>query len=252
MKNAALVGTLLLSLVGAVHASAESCSSLVITGHPNYRPISWAAEGGVAGSVADLMAEVAADLGVTNVRTQDFGTWAAAQEATKEGKADIIFGIYRTADREAWLDFMEPPLLSDPVAIAVREGTEISFSNWSDLTGLRGVKSPGESFGDAFDSFAAEKLSLETAEGVEAAFKTLIDGKADYLVIGLLPGKAEAETLGVADSISFLPKRVDSFDMFAGFSQRSACAGIRDAFAARMSEKLKEGALGELEAAAQE
>ena len=37
-----------------------------------------------------------------------------------------------------------------------------------------------------------EKLDVARANGIDAAFKDLIDGKADYLIAGYYPGLAEA------------------------------------------------------------
>ena len=76
-------------------AYAEVCRSLVITGHPSYPPVALAAKDKMAGAAPELVTTIAKDLGVKEVVSKNFGSWASAQKATKEGKADVIFGIYR-------------------------------------------------------------------------------------------------------------------------------------------------------------
>jgi len=49
----------------------------------------------------------------------------------------------------------------------------------------------GESYGNDFDAFIKDKLTVERTDGVDAAFKYLLDGKADYLTAGYYSGLAE-------------------------------------------------------------
>ena len=60
-----------------------------------------------------------------------------------------------------------------------------------DLIGKKGVTNKGESYGNDFDAFIKDKLTVERTDGVDAAFKYLLDGKADYLTGGYYSGLAE-------------------------------------------------------------
>ena len=47
---------------------------------------------------------------------------------------------------------------------------------------------------------------MARAAGVDKAFAALLARQADYMIIGLYPGRNEARRLGLADKVAFLPK----------------------------------------------
>ena len=237
------------SLFGAAApARAQAaCTALVITGHPSYPPVAWAAQGKIVGIAAALVRRIGAGLGVTDVLSKDYGTWEAAQAAARTGKADVIFGIYKNDERAAYLDFIEPPFMTDPVAIVVRWGAGFAFAEWSDLKGRKGVTNAGESYGDKFDTFMGSDLTVARADGVDKAFAALLGGQADYLIIGLYPGRDEARRLGIVDKIAFLPKELLSSPMYVAFSKRFKCgAALRTGFAADIKAAVDSGLVRQL------
>ena len=164
------------SLAGAAaQAEAEqACAKLVITGHPSYPPVAWAAQGVIVGAAPALVSGIAARLGVKDVVSKDFGSWEGAQDAARKGEADVIFGIYRNDARAKYLDFIEPAFMADPVAIVVRKGETLAFAEWGDLKGRKGVTNAGESYGDVFDGFMAKNLTVARAAGVDQTFAALL------------------------------------------------------------------------------
>ena len=235
--------------VGAVAPAAaqQACATLVITGHPSYPPVAWAAQGRIVGAAPALVSEIAAKLGVTDVVSKDFGSWEAAQAAARDGQADVIFGIYKNDERARTLDFIAPPFMSDPVAIVVRKGAGFAFGQWRDLKGRKGVTNAGESYGNTFDAFMAKQPTVARAKGVDQAFTMLLGHQADYLIIGLYPGRDEAKRLGIADKITFLPKELLSSPMYVAFSKRSKCgATLRAGFAADIKAAVDSGKVQKL------
>ncbi len=251
MKNR-LIASLAAILLLPVFAHAEaSCSSLVITGHPVYMPVSWAANGKITGAAPELVTAVAGELGVTAVTSRDYGSWESAQAAVKNGEADVIFGIYKNDDRMRWLDYVEPPFMMDPVSVVVRHGEGFAYAKWDDLKGRKGVTNVGESFGNKFDSFVATSLTVARAQGVEKAFEALVNKSADYLIIGLYPGQIAAKKLGIAAKVDFLPKEIDYFEMYIGFSKKSKCNALKSSFADKLKNKVAQGHVKPLLNAAQ-
>lgn len=246
MKNVFLLALAL--AIFPVAASAEStCKALVITGHPDYPPVSWAKDGSLVGAAPELVTKVARSLGVKKVTVKNFGSWEKAQAAARGGEADVIFGIYKNDERATYLDYIEPPFMLDPVSVVVREGGEFPFAKWEDLKGRSGVANVGESFGKEFDAFMAKELTVARAPGVDKAFAALTDKKADYLVIGLYPGRVLARQLGLSAKVVFLPKEVQSFDMFAAFSRKSKCLdALKAGFAAGIKTEVEQGKVKEL------
>ena len=241
-------------LVGAAApAEAEqACARLVITGHPSYPPVAWSAQGKIVGAAPALVSAIAAKLGVKDVVSKDFGSWQGAQDAARKGEADVIFGIYKNDARAAYLDFIEPPFMTDSVAIVVRKGAGFAYAEWRDLKGRKGVTNAGESFGDKFDAYMGSELSVARAAGVDKAFAALIAGEADYMIIGLYPGRNEARRLGVADKITFLPKELVSAAMYVAISKQTQCGALRAGFAAEIKTAVDGGAVRRLLEAAGE
>jgi polar amino acid transport system substrate-binding protein len=238
-------------LAGAPARAQPACSTLTITGHPSYPPVAWAAQGKIAGAAPALVSGIAAKLGVKTVVSKDFGSWEGAQDAARKGEADVIFGIYKNDARAKYLDYIEPPFMVDPVAIVVRKGAEFAFAEWADLKGRKGVTNEGESYGDAFDAYMAKELTVARAAGVDKAFAALLAGQADYMIIGLYPGRNEAGKLGLADKVAFLPKALVSADMYVAFSKRSKCAALRAGFGAEIKAAVGDGAVVKLLEAAE-
>lgn len=247
-----LAFTMLATPPGAVApAQAQpACAALVITGHPAYPPVAWAAQGKIVGAAPDLVSGIAAKLGVKDVVSKDFGSWDGAQAAARKGAADVIFGIYKNDERARYLDYIEPPFMTDPVAIVVRKGAGFAFGEWADLKGRKGVTNSGESYGDKFDAFMTSELTVARAAGVDKAFAALLAQKADYMIIGLYPGRGEAKRLGIADKIAFVRKELLSSAMYVAFSKQSKCGALQAAFAAEIKRAVDGGKVrGLLEAA---
>jgi polar amino acid transport system substrate-binding protein len=222
MKKYLIPLVLLLTLPTWAQAD-SACPTLVITGHSAYPPVAWAAHGSIVGAAPDLVTSIALRLGVKKVVSKDFGSWEKAQEAAKSGAADVIFGIYKNDERTAYLNYIAPPFMVDPVAVVVRKGEAFPYGKWDDLKGKKGVTNAGESYGSEFDAFMAKNLTVWRAQGVDKAFEALLNKQADYLIIGLYPGKNEARLRGIASKVEFLPKELLSSDMYIAFSKQSKC-----------------------------
>ncbi len=81
-----------------------------------------------------------------------------------------------------------------------------------------------------------EKLDVARADGIDAAFKDLLDGKADYLIAGYYPGLAEAAKDGVKGQVEVLDQALLSAEMFVAFSKKSPCAALASQFGQAITE----------------
>jgi polar amino acid transport system substrate-binding protein len=244
-----VTGVVALPLGIVTQAQAEAdpvCAALVITGHPSYPAVAWAAQGKIVGAAPNLVSEIAAKLGVKDVSSKDFGSWEGAQEAAFSGQADVIFGIYKNDARAVYLDYIEPPFMMDPTSIVVRKGAGFAFAEWSDLKGRKGVTNIGESYGDKFDAYMEKELTVARAAGVQNTFATLLAGQADYMIIGLFPGRDEARKSGLIDKVEFLPKELLSAPMYVAFSKKTKCGALRSGFSAGIKSAVDDGAVRQL------
>jgi polar amino acid transport system substrate-binding protein len=236
------VGTL---ISGAAFAQAPACSSLTITGHPEYPPIGYKDGDRIVGVGATLVERIAGELKIP-VQSKYTGTWEDAQKAARDGTVDIIFGIYFNDERATYLDYVRPAFMIDPVVVMVAKGKGFPFRGRQDLVGKRGVTNAGESYGSELDAFIAQKLTVARSNGPEEALKDLISGKADYMIVGLYPGLADAADHGVKNQIEPLKTQMTKADMFIAFSKKSPCLAVIGAFGRKIGAMRANGVIGNM------
>jgi polar amino acid transport system substrate-binding protein len=210
-------------------ASAEECTKITATGHRYYPVIAYRDGDKIVGAAPTLVETIAKQINIP-LESKYMGTWEEAQAAARDGKADMIFGLYYNDERATYLDYVQPAFTFDDVAIFVLKGKEFPFSDKNDLIGKKGVTNLGESYGNEFDAFMKEKLDVARAHGIDGAFKDLLDGKADYLIAGYYPGLAETAREGVEDKVAPLKQALLSQEMFVAFSKKSPCRSLVDKF----------------------
>jgi polar amino acid transport system substrate-binding protein len=229
------------ALYGHAAFAAEECAKIVATGHPEYPVIAFKQGDNIAGAAPMRVEAIAKDLKIP-LESNYMGTWADAQTAARDGKADMIFGIYYNDERANYLDYVEPAFVFDPVVVFVAKGKEFAFTGRDDLIGKKGVTNEGESYGNEFDAFIKDKLDVARADGIDDAFKDLLDGKADYLIAGYYPGTAEAAVQGIKDKVVPLEPALLSAEMFVAFSKKSPCRTLAPKFGQGIAEKTTDGA----------
>jgi polar amino acid transport system substrate-binding protein len=235
MKRILCLGVFVtLALTNAAFA-ADDCAKIIATGHPQYPVIAFQQGDNLVGAAPSLVEAIAKKLNIP-LESKFMGNWADAQAAARDGKADMIYGIYYNDERAKYLDYVQPAFMFDDVAIFVPKGKAFPFTGKEDLIGKKGVTNQGESYGTEFDAFMKEKLDVARANGIDAAFKDLLDGKADYLIAGYYPGLAEAAKDGVKDQVEVLDQALLSAEMFVAFSKKSPCAALAGQFGQAITE----------------
>jgi polar amino acid transport system substrate-binding protein len=225
--------------------AAEECTKITATGHPQYPVIAYKDGDKIAGAAPALVEAIAKQINVP-LESNYTGTWEQAQQAAFDGKADMIFGLYYNDERAKYLDYVQPAFTFDDVAVFVVKGKDFPFTGKDDLIGKKGVTNQGESYGDEFDAFMKEKLDVARAPGIEAAFKDLLDGKADYLIAGYYPGIAEAAKEGLKDKVVALNQALLSQEMYVAFSKKSPCASLAAKFGQGITELTTDGSFDKM------
>jgi len=232
----------LTSIPGADSARADACSNLTITGHSDYPPIGYKDGEHIAGAGATLVQRIADELKIP-VQSEYTGSWEKAVAAARDGKVDIIVGIYLNDERATYLSYVRPAFTVDTDVVIVPKGKAFPFRGREDLVGKRGVTNAGESYGSEFDGFMAQKLTVARSNGVDQAFKDLLSGKADYMIVGQYPGLNIAAQMGVTNQIELLKPPLLKSDMFIAFSKKSPCLGLTEAFGRRVGIMRASGAI---------
>lgn len=224
-----------LTLTGNAALAADECTKITATGHRYYPVVAYRDGDKIVGAAPTLVETIAKQINVP-LESKYMGTWEEAQDAARDGKADMIFGLYYNDERATYLDYVQPAFTFDDVAIFVLKGKEFPFTDKNDLIGKKGVTNQGESYGNEFDAFMKEKLNVARANGIDGAFKDLLDGKADYLIAGYYPGLAEAAREGVEDKVGPLKQALLSQEMFVAFSKKSPCKSLAAKFGQGITE----------------
>jgi len=229
-----------LALTGNATFAADECAKITATGHPQYPVIAFRDGDKMVGAAPMLVEAIAKELKIP-LESKYMGSWEDAQAATREGKADMIFGIYYNDERATYLDYVKPAFMFDDVAIFVVKGKEFPFKGQDDLIGKKGVTNQGESYGNEFDAFMKDKLDVARTDGIDDAFKDLLAGKADYVIAGYYPGLAEAAKAGIKDQVVPLDQALLTAEMFVAFSKKSPCRSLAEGFGKGITEMTTDG-----------
>ena len=241
---------LALVLTGNATFAADECTKLLATGHPEYPVIAYRDGDKIVGAAETLVETIAKKLNVP-IESKYTGTWADAQQAARDGKVDIIFGLYHNEERAKYLDYVQPAFTFDDVAIFVAKGKEFPLTGKDDLIGKKGLTNKGESYGDEFDAFIKDKLDVTRTDGIDAALKDLADGKADYVIAGYYPGNSEVVKLGLEDKVVSLDQALLSAEMFVAFSKKSHCLSLLEGFGQTITELTTDGSFDKMVTEAQ-
>jgi polar amino acid transport system substrate-binding protein len=234
-----------LALTSTAAFAADDCAKITATGHPQYPVIAYQEGEAIVGAAPMLVEAIAKQLNVP-LESKFMGSWSDAQTAARDGKADMIFGIYYNDDRDKYLKYVEPAFMFDDVAVFVAKGKAFPFKDRDDLIGKKGVTNEGESYGDEFDAFMKDKLDVVRTNGIDEAYKVLLSGKADYLIAGYYPGLAEAAKAGVKDEIEVLDQALLTAEMFVAFSRKSPCTALADKFGQAITEMTTDGSFDKM------
>jgi len=229
-----------LALASNAAFAEDACTKITATGHPQYPAIAYKDGDKIAGAAPTLVEAIAKDLKVP-LESKFMGTWEEAQAAARDGKADMIFGIYYNDERAKYLDYVQPAFMYDEVVVFVAKGKGFTYTGENDLIGKKGVTNQGESYGTEFDAFIKDKLNVARANGIDAAFKDLLAGNADYLIAGYYSGLAEAAKDGIKDKIEALSPAILEAEMFVAFSKKSPCKSLAPKFGQEITEMTTDG-----------
>lgn len=234
-----------LSLMPASAFAVGKCERLVATGNPEYPPYLWRDPQNpqqLIGANADLLKQVGKDLGVA-IDVIYSGPWSRAQDEVRTGRVDLLAGAFLTLPRLESMDYVHPAFFITPSVAWVRKGEAFAYGSWADLQGRTGDTLVGNSFGQQFDAFAKQNLTLEGVSSLTQAFQKLLLGRTDYVLYERYPGLAVAETLGVDDDLEVLDPPISSEGLYLTLSHNSACnePWLRGQLARKMTELVAAG-----------
>lgn len=200
------------------------CTQMVASGNPDYPPYLWrdpVNPDRLIGANADLLKRLGHEIGV-DISVIYGGPWSRVQEDARTGEIDLIAGAFFTLPRLDYMDYVYPAFQGTRSVIWVRDDFRLEYSQWTDLQGLEGATVINNSFGQDFDSFAKQHLTLRQVPTLEQSLKMLSLGRADYVVYEEYPAQAYMTRYNI-EGIHSLEPPVSSEELYLTLSHKSKC-----------------------------
>ncbi|GAB2842440.1 transporter substrate-binding domain-containing protein [Pseudoduganella ginsengisoli] len=190
------------------------------SGHPDWPPYSWQQGDRIVGAGAELADLIFRDIGITlDFKAQ--GNWKRTQAEAEHGKIDVIVSAYRTAGRLRYLAYHATPFAEDANVVWVMRGKEFPFNRWEDLIGRHGTAMLGESYGEQFDRFIAERLNVSRVSSALLNVKKLEAGHADYYPFSLYGGEIQLRRFGYQGQVVSLPGVISTEGVYIAIARTS-------------------------------
>lgn len=215
-----MICILLSSFSSAVLANTP-CEVASINGSASWVPISYYENNQLTGVAPQIITTILTEMGV-KVELQPVTPWKRLLNHLITGELDILTGAYYTNARAEKYQYSDI-ITVDEIRIFVKKGKEFPFYDLSDLKGLVGVRPLGGSYGQSFDDYAAEHLTIHEHKSSERMMKMLAQNRVDYGIWGYYDGLGNIAEYNYQDQISALPTPVSTNNVHALFSKRSPC-----------------------------
>ncbi len=208
------------------HGEQYACVSL------EYPPlIHKLADGRTEGLAVDIIGAVFKQMGHSiNV---EIYPWSRSLASIQAGEKDCIFTIYRSPEREQFLDFSNESIVPQIVYFYAKKGSSVSFNgDLEALGGLRIGTAYKVNYGPKFEEMRS-RLNIDEAPTIEQNFKKLAIGRVDLIPSNLYTATSTMQRPGVkelADSIVKLPVPIENVPSYIGFSKLKKLAALRNNF----------------------
>ncbi|UKV14199.1 transporter substrate-binding domain-containing protein [Thalassospiraceae bacterium SW-3-3] len=203
---------------------ARDCNHLIASGNPDYPPYLWPADDGsghLIGAAAEFLQRVGDAAGIT-IEVINAGSWGRVQQHMREGGIDMIAGAFFTVPRLEYMDYFYPAFQGTRTVIWTKDNIDINYRQWSDLRGLEGLTVINNSFGQGFDTYAAQNLTIREVPSLEQGLKMLDRDRGEYLIYEEFPGKAFAARENI-DGIRSYDVPVSEESLYLTMSHKSPC-----------------------------
>ncbi len=233
----------LLLAIATPHAFA-SCDqgTAIISGGTQYPPLSWRKDGKLVGTNVEMVQNIFAEVGI-KATADEGGPWKRVLLRAKRGEVDLLLGVRKTVEREAFLRYVYPPVTPSAQGVFYDNNRKIKYDSWDDLKDKVGSMTLGVSFGKEFDTYMKKNLHVEPVRIVEQNFTKMELGRIDYILGPLMPTLMYLGKAGYANKISHTQKPLLIIDEYLAFSKNSSCVKYIDHFSKRVKQLLDNGSI---------
>ncbi|CAN7329653.1 transporter substrate-binding domain-containing protein [Pseudoduganella sp. LjRoot289] len=224
-----LLMVFLMLLLRANQASAESYQCVSF----EYPPLISQAPGSAepSGFAVELVQRIFQQLGAEV--TIALFPWERSMAKVRLGEADCVFTIYRSAERELFLDYSHELVIAQTIHLYARRNSGPSFNgDLGRIKGLRVGVVRQMNYGPKFEQ-ARSGLIVDEAANVEQNFRKLAAGRVDLVPSNITTAAATLGLPGLRDeaaTIIQLSPPIEIVPSFVGFSKRRQLTQLRDRF----------------------
>lgn len=230
---------------GAFFGAHAQCARLVLAADPDYPPLHWYDGSTMHGASITIAKRVLDDLKIP-YEVRYLGPFPRVMAAAERGDIDMVATLKKTPEREAFLLYPKTAAFMNPVAVFAARERPIKYNNRSDLIGLRGGITRSNVFGDGFDEYMKQNLSIEAANSPANNFSKLDADRLDYFITGYYTGMAHLLKRGDEDRFVAMSPYLVETPNYIVLTRKGQCADKLDAINTRLAVLKKNGVLDEL------
>ena len=159
--------------------------------------------------------------------------WDKSLNMINKGEADAIFTIFKSPERERFLDYSQEVLMPQVVSLFVAKDSNIGFDG--DLSKL-GNYTFGivrkVSYGSVFDNAVKNRMirHIEVSETGEENMNKLLGGRFDILVSNRYGALDIVKRMNKTDEVRELAPALQSVPSYIAFSKKRRLTSLRDEF----------------------
>jgi len=210
----------------------------------DFPPFSYETNGVVSGPVADVIAEACKSMNAQCTST--LYPWTRAQELLKTGKANAMYPIGRSAEREQWLHF-SPALFRTEYGFFVTDDNPLQFKDVADVKGYSVAV-----FGPSNTSKTLEGIKQKLGGSLEIDMQPIDDDGFRKLSVGRVKAVFSNRDVGNATIKNMGLKNIryagayQALDYYIGFSKEFTDKQVVDQFNEAVRTLFKQGAIGKI------
>lgn len=187
----------------------------------NSIPTAYFVNGQMTGVLVDVAREAFSRAGYAV--TIKLEPWARCIEDARSGDADGIFSIFKTPERQAFLDYTSQPIITQTVSFFVVKKSPLSFDgNFASVSdhsiGFINQTSYGPRLDEALKKNVFAKQNQTNS--AESVVKMLLAGRVDLIPSYRHVALFTAKSLGAQEQIRELSPEVESIPSYLAFNRK--------------------------------
>lgn len=214
----------------------------------DYPPFMVAGSAGqLSGLMIDVVTEAFKRMGqAVRIEFYPFSRCLAMVDA---GKADAMFTIKKTPQREAHYLYPKEPVLTQHYVFFVRSNSTLEFKGeLIDFANATIGVVDNTSYGGIFDAAVKQGVfkKLDTAPDYESNFRKLLVGRVDAVIISQVVGEAIVKQLNAAEQVRVSGPAVETAMSYMMFNKKTPPALISE-FDKAIASMREDGTLGRIQ-----